>query len=594
MAEDAVQCGFCTPGQVVSATALLERVPHPTREQIHEAMAGNICRCGTYPKIERAILRVAGGRMTARFVRTRKEMEGRYEDVWALVDESDDVQTWAPDAELSLVGQPAPRFDGMVRATGRARYTVDVRLAGMLHAAVLRSPVAHGRVRALDLERGARRSRCPGRDRARERALADTLGTASHVRARAMRASRSPSSPPTRSEAALEGRTRARARHRGARARRRRAGGRQRAAVHRRAGGRLSRRRRGGARGLRGDRRGLDLDAGAAADPARAPRSGRLVGRRRADGLGVDAGDVLRARRARGGVRAAQGRSPGTDGVRRRRVRRRSRVQASRRSPRRSCSRITGRPVRLVNDRHAEMLDGGRRFSTQQTYRLGATHDGTLTAIEAEAVLAMGQGGWAMPTLVPARTLYRCADVGALSFPARTNLRPRERVQGAGRDGGDDGVRAGDRRARDRAGDGPARAATTQSRRRRPGERPALLEQAPARLLRPCGRARRLGPARGAARRERRRSSAWDGLRDPDLVGWRRAALACHRQARRRGQRLRRDGDPGHRHGHAHERADRGGRGARAPARPRAGRSVATRATTSTARSRAARRRRPR
>ena len=61
VAEDAVQCGFCTPGQVVSATALLEREPHPTREQIHEAMAGNICRCGTYPKIERAIARAAGG-----------------------------------------------------------------------------------------------------------------------------------------------------------------------------------------------------------------------------------------------------------------------------------------------------------------------------------------------------------------------------------------------------------------------------------------------------------------------------------------------------------------------------------------------------
>ena len=61
VAEDAVQCGFCTPGQVVSATVLLERVPDPTRDQIHEAMAGNICRCGTYPKIERAILRIAGG-----------------------------------------------------------------------------------------------------------------------------------------------------------------------------------------------------------------------------------------------------------------------------------------------------------------------------------------------------------------------------------------------------------------------------------------------------------------------------------------------------------------------------------------------------
>jgi aerobic-type carbon monoxide dehydrogenase small subunit (CoxS/CutS family) len=61
VAEDALQCGFCTPGQVVSATALLERTPQPTREQIHDAMAGNLCRCGAYPKIERAVLRAAGG-----------------------------------------------------------------------------------------------------------------------------------------------------------------------------------------------------------------------------------------------------------------------------------------------------------------------------------------------------------------------------------------------------------------------------------------------------------------------------------------------------------------------------------------------------
>ena len=60
VAEDALQCGFCTPGQIVSATALLERLPHPTREQVHEAMAGNLCRCGAYTKIERAILRAAG------------------------------------------------------------------------------------------------------------------------------------------------------------------------------------------------------------------------------------------------------------------------------------------------------------------------------------------------------------------------------------------------------------------------------------------------------------------------------------------------------------------------------------------------------
>ena len=42
--------------------------------------------------------------MTARFVRTQKEMEGRYEDVWALVDEADDAENWTPDDELTLVG----------------------------------------------------------------------------------------------------------------------------------------------------------------------------------------------------------------------------------------------------------------------------------------------------------------------------------------------------------------------------------------------------------------------------------------------------------------------------------------------------------
>jgi aerobic-type carbon monoxide dehydrogenase small subunit (CoxS/CutS family) len=52
---DAIQCGFCTPGQIVSAAALVEAAPEPTTEQIRHRMAGNLCRCGTYPKIEEAI-----------------------------------------------------------------------------------------------------------------------------------------------------------------------------------------------------------------------------------------------------------------------------------------------------------------------------------------------------------------------------------------------------------------------------------------------------------------------------------------------------------------------------------------------------------
>lgn len=52
---DALQCGFCTPGQIISAVALVESTPHPSDEQIRHAMAGNICRCGAYPRIEEAI-----------------------------------------------------------------------------------------------------------------------------------------------------------------------------------------------------------------------------------------------------------------------------------------------------------------------------------------------------------------------------------------------------------------------------------------------------------------------------------------------------------------------------------------------------------
>jgi aerobic-type carbon monoxide dehydrogenase small subunit (CoxS/CutS family) len=58
--EDGLQCGYCTPGQIVSATALLARTPSPTREDVRAALAGNLCRCGAYPKIERAVLRAAG------------------------------------------------------------------------------------------------------------------------------------------------------------------------------------------------------------------------------------------------------------------------------------------------------------------------------------------------------------------------------------------------------------------------------------------------------------------------------------------------------------------------------------------------------
>lgn len=58
--EMAMQCGYCIPGFIMASTALLARVSKPTGGQIREALAENMCRCGTYPRIERAVLRAAG------------------------------------------------------------------------------------------------------------------------------------------------------------------------------------------------------------------------------------------------------------------------------------------------------------------------------------------------------------------------------------------------------------------------------------------------------------------------------------------------------------------------------------------------------
>jgi len=56
----AAQCGFCIPGQLMAARALLERSPHPTAEEINEALAGNLCRCAGYEQIRAAVLAAAG------------------------------------------------------------------------------------------------------------------------------------------------------------------------------------------------------------------------------------------------------------------------------------------------------------------------------------------------------------------------------------------------------------------------------------------------------------------------------------------------------------------------------------------------------
>ena len=61
IAEDVPQCGYCQSGQIMAAAALLAKTPHPTDAQVTESMSGNICRCGTYDRIRKAIHQAAGG-----------------------------------------------------------------------------------------------------------------------------------------------------------------------------------------------------------------------------------------------------------------------------------------------------------------------------------------------------------------------------------------------------------------------------------------------------------------------------------------------------------------------------------------------------
>ncbi len=121
----AVQCGFCTPGMVISAKALLDKDPEPSPARIKEALRGNICRCTGYVKIEKAILMAAGA------------LRG---------------ETVVPAESGSGVGERASRIDAAEKILGTGEYVDDMKVPGMLYAAVLRTPLARARILSIDVE----------------------------------------------------------------------------------------------------------------------------------------------------------------------------------------------------------------------------------------------------------------------------------------------------------------------------------------------------------------------------------------------------------------------------------------------------------
>jgi len=72
--HDAFQCGYCTPGQIMSLVALLDRIPNPTEDEVRGAVAGNLCRCGAYPNIVRAGLAAAAAMRARSSTRSQRRL----------------------------------------------------------------------------------------------------------------------------------------------------------------------------------------------------------------------------------------------------------------------------------------------------------------------------------------------------------------------------------------------------------------------------------------------------------------------------------------------------------------------------------------
>lgn len=128
----AVQCGFCIPGQIMTAYGLLQREPNPTSEDIHHALKDTLCRCAGYPTIERSILEAAES------IRSNKPISK------PVAQANDD---------LDYVGTNRPRPDAVAKVTGKAIFTDDLVFPNMVYGSVRRAMVPHAFVKSIKVEK---------------------------------------------------------------------------------------------------------------------------------------------------------------------------------------------------------------------------------------------------------------------------------------------------------------------------------------------------------------------------------------------------------------------------------------------------------
>ena len=135
VAHGAVQCGFCIPGQLMVAYALLQRNPDPSREEMRYALKDTLCRCAGYPSIENAIQAAAHSLRTG-------------EPIPAPV-----MQGSA--TNYNVIGRIQIRPDAIEKVSGAAKFTDDLVFDGMLFARVKRAEIPHAFLRRLDVERAS-------------------------------------------------------------------------------------------------------------------------------------------------------------------------------------------------------------------------------------------------------------------------------------------------------------------------------------------------------------------------------------------------------------------------------------------------------
>jgi len=129
----AIQCGFCTPGQIMTSYALLQEKPNPTKAEIRHALRNNLCRCGAYPAIESAIQAAAKAIQIGESVQPLSVLPSQVRN--------------------KTIGQTIIRPDALEKATGSAIYSDDLSFDGMLFASVKRANTPHAILRKLDISK---------------------------------------------------------------------------------------------------------------------------------------------------------------------------------------------------------------------------------------------------------------------------------------------------------------------------------------------------------------------------------------------------------------------------------------------------------